>query len=276
MSKRKTGRIVAVIILGVLVFFLGHRLFFVSSGMIKQASSYVVYPMLLFHRYTLEPIKTWFESRARAVELKVVIDDLREERDILLEENITLRATQSYLEDTRELREFSVRYNDAHLVTTQVLARHFSNCAHFFLIDVGSNQGITEDMVAVYRNCLVGRVTEVYPWYSKVRLITDAACKVAAYCVQTRASGIHEGVHKENETTLRYVSHLNDIREHDLVISSGEGLIFPQGFALGCITEIQLDGLYYVVTIKPLIDLQRLRYCSILAKGKTVGIKDVL
>ncbi len=243
MSKRKTSRIIAVIILGALIFFLGHRLFFVSFGVIKQVSSCVVYPMLLFQRYALEPLKTWFESLAHVVELKVVIDDLREERDTLLAENIILRATQLYLEDTKELREFSARYKDAHLVTTQILARHFSNCAHFFLIDAGSNQGITEDMVAVYGNCLVGRVTEVYPWYSKVRLITDAACKVAANCVQTRASGIHEGVHKENKTTLRYVSHLSTIHEHDLVISSGEGLIFPQGFALGRITEMQLDGL---------------------------------
>lgn len=264
------------IILGALIFFLGHRLFFVSSGVIKQVSSCVVYPMLLFQRYTLEPLKTWFESLAHVVELKVVIDDLREERDTLLAENIILRATQLYLEDTKELREFSARYKDAYLVTTQVLVRHFSNCAHFFLIDAGSNQGITEDMVAVYGNCLVGRVTEVYPWYSKVRLITDAACKVAANCVQTRASGIHEGVHKENKTTLRYVSHLSTIHEHDLVISSGEGLIFPQGFALGRITEMQLDGLYYVVTIKPLIDVQRLRYCSIVAKGKITGNKDIL
>ena len=36
-------------------------------------------------------------------------------------------------------------------------------------------------MIAVFKDCFLGRVVEVYPWYSKVLLITDPGCKVAVY-----------------------------------------------------------------------------------------------
>ncbi len=271
-SNRKTGSIVISIILGVLIFFLGHRVFFVSSGIIKQAASYFVYPVLVLQRNLVDPINVWFKSRASLSKLNAIIDDLRSERNTLLAENIMLQAMAVYAQETKELREFNTKYTDMVTYSAQILTRHFSDREHFFLIDVGTNQGITVDMVAIYCNCMIGRVTQVYPWYSKVCLITDRACKVAACCAQTRVSGIHEGTNKEGETILRYVSHLKTVREHDLVISSGEGLVFPQGFALGRISALQSDDLYHHITLKPLIDLRRLRYCAVIAKEKKRAI----
>ncbi len=270
MPKQNKVHIVVIMICGVLIFFFGHRLFFISPGIIKQTASCFVYPVLLLQRHTLEPLKTWFESRAQSAELQAIIDGLCAERDILLEENITLRATKVYAEDTKELREFSARYDNTRMHTAQILARHFSDRAHFFLIDEGANHGIAVDMVAVYCNCLIGRVIEVYPWYSKIRLITDASCKIAACCTRTKASGIHEGSNKEGETYLNFVSHLDQVVENDIILSSGEGLVFPQGFALGHIDIIETDDLYHHIRIKPLVDLRKLRYCQIIAKGSQI------
>jgi len=62
-----------------------------------------------------------------------------------------------------------------------------SENAQFILVDGGSRQGVKKDMVALHNNCLIGRVDDVYPWYCKICLITDPACKVAAYCAKTGA-----------------------------------------------------------------------------------------
>jgi rod shape-determining protein MreC len=148
----------------------------------------------------------------------------------------------------------------------QVLARHFSSSNQFFLVDAGSSHGIKKDMVALYCNAIVGRVAEVYPWYCKVCLITDVDCKVAAVCLKKKASGIHEGINDESQSIMRYVSHLELVTIGDDVFSSGEGLVFPKGFALGKVVFADKGELFYAITIRPSLDFQTLRYCTLVAK----------
>lgn len=267
--RRKQKSLVIWAIVSILFFFLAQRLSFISTKLINETSSYLVYPVLVMQRLIVDPIKSWREQRMTVNELKATIEQLHQERESLLAELIKLEATRVYAEQTKEVRDFIARYDEqANIHTAQILARHFSETAHFYLVDAGSNQGIEPDMVAVYNNVLIGRVVEVYPWYSKVRLITDAACKVSAYCAHTKASGIHEGKNNDTETQLCYVSHLDSVHENDLVISSGEGLIFPAGFALGRIAAVKRDNLYHHVTIKPLMDLRAIHYCVLMAKGQ--------
>ena len=178
-----------------------------------------------------------------------------------------LHALLHYDHDIKELADFKKRYEESHGHIAQILMKHFSDQSHFFLIDIGTRQGIKPDMVAVYKNCLIGKVAEVYPFYSKVVLITDKTCKVAAYCAQTHASGIHEGSNQSEQTMLNHVSHLSVMKEGDLILSSGEGLIFPQGFALGNVMSCKPNGLLYTVHVEPLVDMHALAYCLIIQKG---------
>jgi len=194
------------------------------------------------------------------------LSHVRAEYEGLLAENIQFRAEHSYLERTQELREFKKRYADDAATVVRVLVRNFSEQDHYFLIDIGANDGIQKDMIVTFKNNLVGKITDVYPWYSKVCLITNRLCKVAAYCSQTKAQGIHEGSNSEEGTMLTYVSHLAPIAENDLVLSSGEGLVFPEGFALGRIDSYQQEGLYKKIHVKPLCDMRRLDYCLVLSK----------
>jgi cell shape-determining protein MreC len=60
------------------------------------------------------------------------------------------------------------------------------------------------------------------------------------------------------------VSHLDTLKEGDLVISQGEGLIFPRGFGLGRVKSYELDGVQYHVTIEPLLDVSTLTFCLLL------------
>jgi cell shape-determining protein MreC len=64
------------------------------------------------------------------------------------------------------------------------------------------------------------------------------------------------------------VSHLASVKEAEMVVSSGEGLVFPQGFALGRIKMIEPDGLYTKIEIEPLIDLLTIDYCMLMKKGE--------
>jgi rod shape-determining protein MreC len=198
--------------------------------------------------------------------LQNMLETVQQKYDEVMAENIALQAVNAYAQETEELRIYKQRYASFFIHTTQILARHFSDLAHYFLVEGGEKNGITIDMVAVYKNCLIGRVIEVYPWYSKVQLITDRLCKIAAMCTETLSVGIHEGTNQET-TRLRYVSHLSHITVNDLVLSSGQGLIFPKGFGLGRVVSYKVDGLHTEVVVQPTINLHQICYCTIISKS---------
>jgi rod shape-determining protein MreC len=260
------GILVTGIILGACVVVFMRYLSF-SAGAPERLSSYVVYPFLRMQHALVEPVSTFFEKRKTYAELAAELARVKSERDELVSELAQVLILLDFHDQTDELVRFKKRYEDQNAQLAQVLVKQFSDHQHYFLVDQGSQQGIAVDMVAVYKQCLVGKVTEVYPYYSKVQLITDAQCSVAACCARSRANGIHEGKNRTDGSTLRYVSHLAKVKEGDIVFSSGEGLVFPRGFALGAITTCVKNGLYYDIALKPLFDIQGIQYCYLMRKG---------
>lgn len=242
-----------------------------STKALEQVSSYIVYPILVAQNKIVMPLKHYFERNRSRQEIENQLCLLQHERDDLVAQNVQLNAMLSYTKETKELVDFKKQFESVEARITQVLVKHFSDQSHYFLIDKGANAGIATDMVAIYKNCLLGKVIEVYPQYSKVLLVTDSLCKVAAYCAHTQASGIHEGNNNEKVTGIRYISHLAQVEADDLVLSSGDGLVFPKGFALGKIKTCNPEGLFYDVTIEPLLDLRKIDYCFIIQKGAVLN-----
>jgi rod shape-determining protein MreC len=279
MSKNKVIIIAVFIIIS---FFIFRHCARAGVSILETVSSSILYPLLRVQNATLVPIAQWFDDRKTMHELRSNIAHLEKLNEELYAENSALKSLHLYESETRELRNFNKRYalEKGHLV--QVLARHFSPTQQFFLVDAGSSQGIKKDMVALYGNTIVGRVDQVHPWYCKVCLITDADCKVAATCLSEKnlikkglsaialakagASGIHEGINDVKCTKVKYVSHLESVNVHDTVLSSGEGLVFPKGFALGKIETAEKGELFYEITVRLLLDLQNLHYCTLIAK----------
>lgn len=251
----------------VLIFFIVHRFVIFTPGIVERTVSLVVYPFLRLQHTLVRPIHrcSHYLHTLETLEQKVV--QLQHEKKELLEEIIGLHSVQWYQGKTKELHSFAQRYNYDEAPCVQILAKQFSPYEHSYLIDYGSVQGAQVDMVALYQNCVVGRIVHVYPYYSKVLLVTDPLCKVPVYCQQSKAPGIYEGLLNEYAGSLRYVNHLYHVVQDELVISSGEGVIFPQGFAVGRVHWFESDGLHYKVVVKPLLSFNDLEYCYVVKKG---------
>lgn len=273
------NKIVLGIVFMSIIFFAVRHCIFGGSAMLKTVSSCCLYPLLRAQHLIVEPISQWMNRSNSIVELEKTISSLQKKYDDLCAENISLKAINQYVDETDELQKFKKQYALQQGSVAQVLARHFSAQNQFFLVNAGSTHGIKKDMVALYCNAIVGKVTEVYPWYCKVCLITDVDCKVAALCVPCiakphknhkgllkGASGIHEGMNDALHTTVQYVSHLEFPHEGDDVFSSGEGLVFPKGFSLGKVISADKGELFYTIVVQPTLDLQTLRYCTLIAK----------
>ena len=235
---------------------------------LEYGSSYLLYPIVVAQYHIVDPIKNYFKTRKTVHELQAEVTRLQAEHQTAVAESIELQSLISCFEDTKELIDFKKRYSVDESQMVHIIARHFEPQAHYFIIDAGESKGIVPGMVAVFKDCLVGKVMEVYPWYSKVMLVSDSSCKVGAYCAKSKAGGIYEGTNHEWQANLTHISHLSQLQEKDLILSSGEGLVFPRGFGLGTIKEFSQDGLFYTITLEPLLDLRSLNYCYIIQKGK--------
>ncbi len=262
--KRKTG----ILFTGIVVcLFAGARFFWNDLSYIDHSLSYCTYPFLVAQNKCVEPIKQFFAQRYTIAQLHQKIDQLTQERDDAQEKVIELSAERAFAQDVSGLTEFRKSYDASHAVLVHILLKNFSEQEHYFFVDGGSNQQIQKDMVAVYKNNLIGRVVEVFPTYSKVMLVSDRMCKVAVYSAKSRATGIYEGANHIEHGLVMHVSHLYPVAMGEIIISSGDGMIFPQGFALGKIVSIARENLVYAITTEPLCDLSAIRHCYIVQKG---------
>lgn len=228
--------------------------------------SWGTYPFLSLYAFVTHPVKKWFTELHDRNELCAKIAQLQKTNQRLQEELIQSKATALYAHETQDIQAFRQRYHFKEGVVAQVLNVISTQYEQSILVNTGSCHGVVKNMIALSHNCLVGKVTAVYPWYCKVRLVTDSRCKVSALCASTGAVGIYHGSNNTECAALDHVSHLDVVNAGDLVLSAGKGLVFPQGFALGTISSATVNGLSYDIAVKPLLSLSDLSYCLLISK----------
>jgi len=123
---------------------------------------------------------------------------------------------------------------------------------------------------------LVGRVVEAQGSRGTVVLITDRESAVAAR-VQ-REDGDFGMVRaaidpSEDESMLKMVphSHKADLRVGDVVVSSGDGGVYPQGLPIGVIETVRrsaVDVASITAYIRPFADLEHLDYVLVERRGE--------
>jgi rod shape-determining protein MreC len=250
---------------GVFITFALGRLCFFNRSTFENIFSRLAYPFMWTAGSISQGITNITTERASYASLHTEYDLLHHNYLKALDEIIQLRATIHSHETIKELLEFRQRYNNPNAIVAKVLIKNIGQ-EHYYWVNRGINDGVKPNMVALYQNHVVGRVTAAYGNYSKVILITDQHCKVAAYLGSTHAQGIMQGYNCVDCCNLRYVSHLCNVQDNDLVISSGEGFVFPEGFCLGRVVfhSCKEKELYHWVDVKPVINLRALRTCMLI------------
>jgi len=261
--RKIRGLVVALSMIGLIIVLCSQHCWSTMAGCM---SSLVVYPVLRIQHFMVDALGALQTYATSSSALTTKLSVVQQENDQLKADLIRLQGIVDYTQDVQEQVAFARQY-ELQGPIVQILMKQLTSQGHFCWIDRGSRDGIAKDMVAVYKNHLIGRVLEVYPWYSKIQLVTDSGCKVAGYCAGTQVHGIHKGCNTDCDTVLTYVSHLEQLIEGDMVLSSGEGLVFPRGLLLGRIVSCEPEGLYQQVHLKTDVDMHALKYCMVLTKG---------
>jgi rod shape-determining protein MreC len=141
------------------------------------------------------------------------------------------------------------------LKLTRVVMRDPANWWHTVEIDLGSRDGIRENLPVLTPEGLVGRTAFVGYSRSQVVLVDDPNCRVSARVVNpAHDMGIlmAGGPLDNSLVTLTYVAGGANLKSGQEVVTSGEGGIFPPGIPVGQIVDSrQVEyGLYTEARVK--------------------------
>ncbi len=265
MSVQKRSHIfVGWVCAGVVFFFAIHQARVHTPTFFDRAFSSILYPFLTTQRIVIAPfvaLSSWIKT---SHQLHTDIHNLQKELDFFKNQAVALAGTYQFEKDTDEVRAYKCQYEGHQATLARVLTKKMDDTEHSMCIQGGSSKGFAVNMPVMYKNCIVGRIAQVFPYYSKVILITDPTCKIGARCLHSQAQGIFQGIKELDRATLTHVTHLATLEEGDLVLSSGEGVVFPHGFGLGRVTSFAKEDLFYNVILEPLVDVSRLTYCYVL------------
>lgn len=198
----------------------------------------------------------------------VTRETLQSENERLQAESLLLKAKVQKLasleaENVR-LREL---LNSSSLVEETVLVAELVSInpdplKHQVVVNKGSKDGVYVGQPVIDASGLTGQIIEVGTNLSQVLLITDATHALPVQVNRNGVRSIAEGVGLLHELRLRYVAATTDIREGDLLVSSGLGERFPVGYPVAVVTEVTVDPgqPFAIVTAKPSAQLNRSRH----------------
>ena len=197
------------------------------------------------------------------------------QRDELIAENEKLKAEallmQRRLQKLATLTEQNVRLrellNSAALVDDKVLVSELIGTdpnpfTHRILIDKGEKDGVYLGQPVLDALGLMGQVVEVMPYTARVLLLTDSTHSIPVQVNRNGLRAIAVGTGNPERLELRHVADTADIKEGDLLVSSGLGQRFPAGYPVATVKEVIHDSgqPFAVVRAVPTARLNRSRY----------------
>ncbi len=201
--------------------------------------------------------------------LKMRLEDfavLQSEVNSLKNENQSLR---DIVEKKESLREYIP-------IQATVIARNPDQWEEKIILDKGSTHGVEVNMAVMTAKGLIGKISLVTPLTSEVELLqtNNPNFRVSAVIQGENEEifGLIEGFEVErNELVMKRIDSSFEIKEGELVVSSGLGGIFPKGILIGEITEITTDdfGLTKMAYIKPAADFSMLQDVMIAKRNVT-------
>ncbi len=196
----------------------------------------------------LEKVKSENEElKKKNSELEMQVREL----EVLKADNKTL---QEYMNLTQKYVEYST-------IPGNVITRDVSNYGSNIIIDVGSDDGIRENMTVIADKGLVGYVLSVTSNTAKVQVIIDSASTVSCNLTTSNESIICKGT-LDNNQNLRatYIPTSAELIQGDTVTTSGLGGIYHRGIFIGTVKEIvttsNVTDRYAV--IEPAVDFSKL------------------
>ncbi len=161
----------------------------------------------------------------------------------------------------RELLNSSALVNEK-VEVAELIGMDPNPFTHRILINKGERDGVVLGQPVLDARGLMGQVVELMPYTSRVLLLTDTAHSIPVQVNRNGLRAIASGTGNPERLELRHVADTADIKEGDLLVSSGLGQRFPAGYPVATVKEVIHDSgqPFAIVRAVPTAALNRSRY----------------
>ena len=252
----------------------------VLNGPLSGFANYVVIPF----QDGVSKAGEWLIKREQLVsdikELQKENESLRQENEELSVTNNALLQEKHELTELRNLYQLDQTYADFPKTGCRIIAKENGSWYHSFVIDKGSEDGLSVDMNVLADGGLVGRITYIGRHWSRVQAVIDDNSNVSATVLSSQKNLIVSGnLTLYEEGTIRF-SELADpddlVKVGDSVVTSNISDKYLPGILIGYISEIQTDpnNLTKSGRITPAVDFSRLDTVLVIQKLKQTAEDD--
>lgn len=239
MNRKKSGIagiIITIVLLIILVFISNLKLN--KFSYIENVFSNIIMPIqsgITFIKNKISGNDNYFAT----------LDSLKKENEGLKQKNTQLEEALRGLEviqaENSTLKEYlnlTEQYKSYETVPAYIINKDTSNYSSIFVINVGSNSGIKENMTVLAAEGLVGHVMAVTNDTAKVQTLIDTSNVVSGTLENSKDNVICRGTLSGNELKATYISTDTVLTENEKLYTSGMGGIYPKGIYIGNIKKI--------------------------------------
>lgn len=191
------------------------------------------------------------------IENKVLKEQLREKNaDLLLLDQLKVENQRLRLLLNSPLR------SDEYKKIGEILTAQTDRYRQQVVINQGKKDGAYVGQPVIDEKGVIGQIISVGEQTSRVLLMTDVTHAIPVQVLRNDVRMIASGTGRSDELSLDNVPRSVDIEKGDLLVTSGLGGRFPEGYPVAIVQNVSRDGSNYFATItaKPLASIERLRY----------------
>lgn len=197
--------------------------------------------------------------------LLVENEKLRAENESLVRWQNAVLALQDENKELRGLLKYKVEPSLSY-ISARVIADTGGSYVRSFVVTAGRLDGVREGMAAMTGEGLVGRVTEVGDWTSRIILITDLNSRIPVTLMGTADHAILAG-DNDPRPDLLYLPQDANVKVGQRVMTSGHGGVFPPNIPVGAIASVD----HGKVRVDPLASLGRINQVRLIDFNLAAG-----
>jgi len=232
-----------------------HQLEFLRNGL-----SQLLYPL----QYTIDlPVRFYYWSDETITEHQKLLDENRKLKELHLQSRVQLQKLDIIEKENARLRELlsATPKISENVLVAEIMSVDVDPYRQLLMLNKSSRDGVYDGQPVIDAQGVMGQIVHVSATNSMLMLITDASHALPVQVDRTGLRAIAFGTGKINSLDLRHIPHNADIREGDLLITSGLGGVFPPNYPVAKITSIErpMGEPFVRVSAEPLALLDRSR-----------------
>lgn len=207
---------------------------------LRSALSIVVYPIQYAVNLPVDLAQWVNESLQTRSQLQEENESLRAELQTLKSQMQKFAALEAENFRMRELLDSSFRLGDQVLIA-ELMSVDLDPYRHQVVINKGSRSGVFTGQPVVDASGVTGQIIHTGPASSSVMLLTDPAHAIPVQVNRNGLRAVALGTGSATRLSIPFLPNNADIKEGDLLISSGLGGRFPRGYPVAVVSMVQYN-----------------------------------